>query len=239
MNLSNNYYYFQQALTPETCKKIRDLGKKSIIEIGTTFGDNTKFDMPDAEAQGEKTIQEINPKKTYVRDSKVAWLNDQWIYDAVLPYVNEANIKAGWGWEYDTFEAFQFTIYDKDGFYGWHQDGLSDHLGKNKRYLHGITTVPLKKNEKLPEGYVTDNDSVGKVRKVSVTISLNEPGEYEGGNLKFDFGNHSEKKFHEVTEIRPQGSMIVFPSFLPHCVTPVTKGTRYSLVLWCLGEPWK
>ena len=36
-----------------------------------------------------------------------------------------------------------------------------------------------------------------------------------------------------------KGSIIVFPSFMPHCVTPVTKGVRTSLVMWCLGEPWK
>jgi PKHD-type hydroxylase len=82
---------------------------------------------------------------------------------------------------------------------------------------------------------------VGKVRKLSLTINLNSPGDYEGGNLKFDFGMHCEKenRFHECEEIRPQGSMVVFPSFVDHCVTPVTKGTRYSLVLWTLGEPWK
>ena len=73
-----------------------------------------------------------------------------------------------------------------------------------------------------------------------MTINLNEPGEYEGGNLKFDFGPHSEgERFHECTEIRPQGSIIVFPSFVQHQVTPVTKGTRYSLVLWSLGQPFK
>ncbi len=81
---------------------------------------------------------------------------------------------------------------------------------------------------------------VGKIRKLSVTINLNQPGEYEGGNLKFDFGPHSQgKRFHEVTEIRPQGSIIVFPSWTYHQVTPVTKGTRYSLVLWSLGLPFK
>ena len=40
-------------------------------------------------------------------------------------------------------------------------------------------------------------------------------------------------------EIRPKGSIIVFPSFLYHQVTPITKGTRYSLVMWVLGRPWQ
>ena len=56
----------------------------------------------------------------------------------------------------------------------------------------------------------------------------------------FDYGHHTdEDRFYECKEIRPQGSMIVFPSYTYHCVTPVTKGTRYSLVLWANGEPFK
>ena len=37
--------------------------------------------------------------------------------------------------------------------------------------------------------------------------------------------------------VAPAGTLIVFPSYLHHRVTPVTKGTRYSLVIWCLGMP--
>jgi PKHD-type hydroxylase len=80
---------------------------------------------------------------------------------------------------------------------------------------------------------------VGKIRKISLTINLNESKDYEGGLLKFDFGKHSENRYHECIEIKPQGSIIIFPSFLDHCVTPIISGTRYSLVLWCLGKPWR
>jgi PKHD-type hydroxylase len=31
------------------------------------------------------------------------------------------------------------------------------------------------------------------------------------------------------------GEGFVFPSFTPHCVTPVTSGIRYSLVMWSYG----
>ena len=41
------------------------------------------------------------------------------------------------------------------------------------------------------------------------------------------------------TEIKSQGSLVVFPSFVKHRVKPVTKGTRYSLVIWNLGQPYK
>jgi len=40
-------------------------------------------------------------------------------------------------------------------------------------------------------------------------------------------------------EIKEQGSVVIFPSFTFHRVTPVTKGTRYSLVSWSVGNPWK
>ena len=80
----------------------------------------------------------------------------------------------------------------------------------------------------------------GKVRKLSMTINLTTPDQYKGGNLKFDFGPHAGRgRFKTCQEIRPQGSIIVFPSFIQHQVTPVTSGTRYSLVLWSLGKPFK
>jgi PKHD-type hydroxylase len=100
--------------------------------------------------------------------------------------------------------------------------------------------LPLKENGDLPSKYTQNEEMVGKVRKLSLTINLNNSSEYTGGNLKFDFGPHTDgERFVECTENRDQGSMIIFPSYTYHCVTPVTSGTRYSLVLWCLGKPFK
>ena len=42
-----------------------------------------------------------------------------------------------------------------------------------------------------------------------------------------------------VKELDRQGSIVVFPSFVYHRVKPVTKGTRYSLVIWINGEPFR
>ena len=92
----------------------------------------------------------------------------------------------------------------------------------------------------LASGWTENKYYWGKVRKISMTLNLTEPTDYKGGNLKFDFGPHTNRhRFHECVEIRPQGSIIVFPSYTYHQVTPVTKGTRYSLVLWSLGQPFK
>ena len=161
----------------------------------------------------QKDIKDL--KKT--RNSNITWLNDRWIYNEIQPYIHEANRLAGWNFNWDFSESCQFTKYKLNQFYDWHCDSWAKPYDK-------------------PE----DKNSHGKIRKLSMTINLNKPGEYDGGNLKFDHGPHAAgKRFHEVEEIRPQGSIIVFPSWAYHQVTPVTRGERYSLVLWSLGKPFK
>jgi len=79
----------------------------------------------------------------------------------------------------------------------------------------------------------------GKVRKLSVTINLTNSENYEGGDLKFDLGPHNKDGRYKVSnEARERGSIVVFPSHVVHQVTPVTKGTRYSLVIWNVGWPF-
>ena len=260
MQVKNSYYWFKSALSPEQCQRIIDRGKSEIQRIknqggsttATTFGDNHKQGLEklgkSAIPQGDKTLDDIKKEtgkqgediehEKYVRDSEIAWLNDKWIYDLIHPFINTANKSAGWNFEWDFSESFQFTKYTPGQFYGWHADGNSCHFGKYKRFIPGVS--PTKPDGTIPRGYTEHKEMVGKVRKLSMTLNLNTPGEYEGGNLKFDFGPHSQgERFHECEEIRPQGSLIVFPSFTYHQVTPVTKGTRYSLVLWSLGQPFK
>jgi len=70
------------------------------------------------------------------------------------------------------------------------------------------------------------------VRKLSVSLVLNEYGvDYDGGEFLFNMG--SEEKPHVVP--LKKGSMVLFPSYLLHAVSPVTKGTRKSLVVWVEG----
>jgi PKHD-type hydroxylase len=69
-------------------------------------------------------------------------------------------------------------------------------------------------------------------RKISVTVQLSQPDEYEGGDLEFNLGNY-------MTAPRVQGAAVIFPSFFLHRVTPITKGIRKSFVLWVGGEPYR
>lgn len=101
--------------------------------------------------------------------------------------------------------------------------------------------LPLKKDKSgLDPIFSQDITQWGKIRKISMTLNLTDSNSYEGGNLKFDLGPHVKgNRIKVCDDSRSQGSLIIFPSFTYHCVTPVTSGTRYSLVLWCLGNPWQ
>lgn len=72
-----------------------------------------------------------------------------------------------------------------------------------------------------------------KTRKLSITIQLSDQGSYEGGDLVL----YSTSK--PTYTKREQGIANIFPSWSLHEVTPVTKGTRYSLVAWILGPRFK
>ena len=247
MELRHNYWYFKSALNDETCDKILEVGKKRLQECreqgisvsATTFGFADKESVLKknslAQSGANKLSNELDGKdEYYIRDSNVTWLADQWLYDIAWSFLNEANKNAGWNWQYDWSENFQFTEYKPEGFYNWHTDGASDYFGRYKRAIPGV----IENSPGSGSNYVYNENMLGKIRKLSMTINLNHPDEYEGGSLKFDFGPHRKDRYYECEEIKPRGSIIVFPSFLHHQVTPVTKGIRYSLVLWTLGKPF-
>jgi PKHD-type hydroxylase len=71
-------------------------------------------------------------------------------------------------------------------------------------------------------------------RKVSITIQLSSPDEYEGGELQLLAHDNNHKPME-----KKKGAAVLFPSFLVHRVTPVTKGIRKSLVLWVGGDSYK
>jgi PKHD-type hydroxylase len=71
------------------------------------------------------------------------------------------------------------------------------------------------------------------IRKLSVSILLSDPSEFEGGKLLINNNGNIV-----VAEER-KGRAVFFPSWMPHCVTPVTKGVRKSLVIWSHGPKFK
>ena len=146
-------------------------------------------------------------------------MSDRWIYKEIQPYIHQANQSAGWNFQWDFSEACQFTKYVKGQYYDWHCDSW------DKPYTR-------------EEGHFSN----GKIRKLSVTVTLSDPKEYKGGELEFDFRNLDPDKkpnIRKCKEILPKGSLVVFPSFVWHRVCPVKSGERKSLVIWNLGWPFK
>jgi PKHD-type hydroxylase len=102
-------------------------------------------------------------------------------------------------------EQAQYAEYYKDGFYNWHMDSNVE--------MNNMPTV----------------------RKISMTLLLNDPKNFEGGDLELFCGEtlDSEKNKFKMK----QGYAIFFASFLLHRVMPVIKGNRKSLVMWFGGSP--
>jgi predicted 2-oxoglutarate/Fe(II)-dependent dioxygenase YbiX len=82
-------------------------------------------------------------------------------------------------------------------------------------------------------GWHTDFADLAPRRKISISIQLSRPEDYEGGDLELLFKGEAE-----IVE-RTRGTLVAFPSFVLHRVTPVTRGTRWSLVAWITGSRWR
>ena len=99
-------------------------------------------------------------------------------------------------------EPAQFTEYPKGGFYDWHMDAD------------------------------VSCEFEPPVRKISMTILLSPPHEFEGGDLEFMTAGSKPPQLL-------QGQAIFFCSLLRHRVNKVKKGIRRSLVMWFGGPSFK
>ena len=99
-------------------------------------------------------------------------------------------------------EPGQFTEYPKGGFYDWHMDAE------------------------------VNCQFEPPIRKISMTILLSNPSEFEGGDLEFMAEGNKPPQLL-------QGQAIFFCSLLRHRVSKVKKGIRRSLVMWFGGPPFK
>lgn len=182
VDTTENWAYFENALTKEECESVIKLGESLIPDVASTMGG---------------VDQEI-------RDSKVSWIQpsaeSEWLFRKATDIVNHLNSKF---FEFDLegfVEGFQFTKYEApSGKYDLHID-----------------------------------KSYGRyIRKLSIVIQLSNPDDYEGGELSLLFS-------HEPDKLKAkQGFLVAFPSYVVHGVSPVTKGTRYSLVAWITGPKFK
>ena len=173
-----------------------------------------------------------------IRASRIAWLNDESVFDCIRPFVHSANEQAGWRLDIRQVEQIQFTKYGIDQHYHWHIDGQCDHhaskvLSRPQDYANKGQVMPITETH--------DPRHVGLCRKLSVTVNLSDPNDYDGGDLWLtkhpQDSSINELETFTNPNFRDKGAVVVFPSWVRHRVTPVTRGTRYSAVVWFNGPP--
>jgi len=146
----------------------------------------------------------FNNAGSSVRSSDIAWLTgNKEVQDILWRYVKFANENA-FHFQVENICDIQLTEYHANK--GGHYDWHID--------VHWEGEGP-------------------RDRKLSVTVQLSHPSEYEGGD--FQFGECDTPD----ASCRMKGTVLVFPSYLRHRVLPVTSGTRKSLVAWFEGPRWQ
>lgn len=141
-----------------------------------------------------------------IRQSVIKWIelnqDTNWLYKKLISQIHKVN-QENFDYILKFVENLQFTEYNEDqnGFYSKHND-----CGNNSRL------------EKFVD-----------IRKLSFSIQLSDPKDYEGGELVI------YEKNNEFIAPKTKGTIIFFESNILHEVKPVKKGTRYALVSWVQG----
>ena len=107
------YWIFSDAISPEVCDKIISL----------------------AEDKGfSKSLITGRKHSEVIRNSSSSFINEQWLYDLLCPYVFGANKNARWDFDVDWHEDIQVVQYFPDEKYEWHQDiKLPNYCGKIRK----------------------------------------------------------------------------------------------------------
>jgi len=144
-----------------------------------------------------------------VRSSQIKW----------IPVMQE------WAWLYD--KLLKMIVEANDNLWNFNLHSVLDNIQYTE--YHASENGHYGWHQDIGPGALS-------TRKISVTVQLSDPSEYEGGDLEyFKGGNPNEALKVE----KNKGLVFIFPSFMMHRITPVTKGTRRSFVLWVGGNPYK
>ena len=128
----------------------------------------------------------------------------------------------------------------------WLYNKLSDMIVTANNALWRFDLHSMPEQIQFTEYYATENghytwhQDIGpgilSKRKISITVQLSDPSEYDGGVLEMWQGGPQDSA---VKAYKGAGSVFIFPSYMMHRVTPVTRGVRKSFVLWVGGSHYR
>jgi len=193
------------------------------LGAGVSDSDSHQSRFTEKTGHGDSMIRQSTNKWIDHNDPKFKVELKQKIFDGMV----QANEQCGWRYDITDMENWQYTVYEAQedkptgDFYTWHTDA-------------GADPYPA-----------------GDIRKISCSVQLSDPDDYEGGHFQWIESakvfdriklRSGDIKLDELIHTAPMsgrelGSLIVFPSWLHHQVTPVTHGVRKSLVVWNKGWP--
>lgn len=212
-NITYPWVYWDDAFSEEELQKMCVYFKQHGLERGKTSGDQLKLSNIEISTLDNVEIN-FKSDKEY-RKSNVMFHNRNentaWIYDRMNWVIQQIN-EQFYGFDLYGYDTMQYTEYEsfENGKYDFHMDTM---LGDESMHLGHMGC-----------------------RKLSLTMSLNEPGvDFEGGDFQI---NRSLEVDAQNIEMK-KGRIIAFPSFMLHRVAPVTSGKRKSLVIWVLGPKFK
>lgn len=160
-----------------------------------------------------------------IRDSSVHFFgSSNWVAGLIWYYLQKTN-KNNFGYDITDFDngRLQYTVYGSDQHYEWHKDQDLESFYQPKL----VDSSSLRNTDKVE----LDSENV---RKLSFSLLISDPSEFEGGELQF---KDNSGKTHIMT--REKGKLVIFDSRTLHRVSPVEKGVRRSIVGWAVGPRWK
>ena len=202
-----------------------DLPKEIIEVVHKDLEQHYDEQMKDSRLHGDL----LNKEK---RNSRNTWIpTHHWIAGWLWHYVQKAN-KTNFLYDLSHIDggSLQYARYAVGEYYGWHNDSsIEVHY---KPTIEEVSSGGIINNDKFHNDKLNQKHEL--IRKLSFSLQLSDPDDYEGGNVQLLDENN---KIYIAP--RQRGSIILFDSRTKHRVLKVTKGVRKSIVGWVVGPRWK
>jgi PKHD-type hydroxylase len=238
-----DYSAFPGVLDGEIADAILEMMKRYEEEDGLTTGahmalhsiDQHEPDLShlDRESMTKEEIEEVQKdldaykeyQKNAVHEEQVTYrsckkyllnvIQEAWLLPILQRFAEISNDK--WMFDINHIDQMEILDYDKpDDGYKWHRD--SELLNETER----------------------------RTRKLTMIVQLSDSEEYEGCDLEISNEGVIDDKPTDTNvcreyqdTLRTKGTVIVFPSFQKHRITPLLSGNRKSLVAWVNGPVWR
>lgn len=176
----------------------------------------TELHIPELQGQFKNVLDTITEK---LHEGNVSGVIDKTYRDSRIHWIPKNN---DWEWLYSKIGNFVFRANETM----WNFD--ISFMNEQIQYTEYDADYSGKY-----DWHVDFGAGISSMRKIAIVIQLSDPNEYEGGELQF----YTTKNL--TIAPKDKGTVICFPTYFLHRVTPLAKGKRRSLVLWVSGTPFR